>query len=525
MVMDTPSPQCVGREFVRQYYTVMNKAPLYLHRFYNYNSSFVHGALDCPGQESKPVVGQQAIHQKIMQLNFRDCRAKILQVDSHETLGNGVVVQVAGGLSNNSQGMRPFVQTFVLAPQSPKKYYVRNDIFRYQDDIYDDEEVTDNQEETIDREIEETVTDIPDSPPVKVGDPAAGDYFGPEVISPPNGNSHEMETCPPEEPISPAVSPEAQCPAEAEIEQEIEPEPEPQKSEWDLPDEQFTSEGQSPADEPEPDDATGSLQPEPKTYANMVSKHAVGVGGFLPTVTALGSVDNAVEPQPKPEPAVFTKVQPTGLISTPNSSLVTGGASNLGAGTSQTQRMPRPPRSSFQGTNRADVREATPSSVTGRIGGTPDSEGRKMGILPYPDSQQLFVGNLPHSISEEELKEFFSQYGRVLEMRINTKPPMKMNSGTKVPNFGFIVMDDPADVSNILQKKPIYFNHHRLNVEEKKAKPREQRSGGGGDGRLGGGNRGMMGRGGMGGRFGGRGMVSMGRGDRGGGRGNYVPRR
>ena len=30
--------------------------------------------------------------------------------------------------------MRAFVQTFVLAPQLPKKYYVHNDIFRYQDD-------------------------------------------------------------------------------------------------------------------------------------------------------------------------------------------------------------------------------------------------------------------------------------------------------------------------------------------------------------------------------------------------------
>ena len=30
--------------------------------------------------------------------------------------------------------MRAFVQTFVLAPESPKKYYVHNDMFRYQDD-------------------------------------------------------------------------------------------------------------------------------------------------------------------------------------------------------------------------------------------------------------------------------------------------------------------------------------------------------------------------------------------------------
>ena len=30
--------------------------------------------------------------------------------------------------------MRAFVQTFVLAPETPKKYYVHNDIFRYQDE-------------------------------------------------------------------------------------------------------------------------------------------------------------------------------------------------------------------------------------------------------------------------------------------------------------------------------------------------------------------------------------------------------
>jgi len=61
-------------------------------------------------------------------------------VDSQSTLGNGVVVQVTGELSNAGQPMRRFTQTFVLAAQSPKKYYVHNDIFRYQDEIISDEE-------------------------------------------------------------------------------------------------------------------------------------------------------------------------------------------------------------------------------------------------------------------------------------------------------------------------------------------------------------------------------------------------
>ena len=46
--------------------------------------------------------------------------------------------------------MRRFMQTFVLAPQSPKKYYVHNDIFRYQDEVFHDNDTdTENLEETV----------------------------------------------------------------------------------------------------------------------------------------------------------------------------------------------------------------------------------------------------------------------------------------------------------------------------------------------------------------------------------------
>ena len=41
---------------------------------------------------------------------------------------------MTGELSSGGRPMRAFVQTFVLAPETPKKYYVHNDIFRYQDD-------------------------------------------------------------------------------------------------------------------------------------------------------------------------------------------------------------------------------------------------------------------------------------------------------------------------------------------------------------------------------------------------------
>ena len=56
---------------------------VFVFRFYSHNSSFVHGGLAENGREAEAVFGQQEIHQKIMTLNFRDCHAKIRQVNRH----------------------------------------------------------------------------------------------------------------------------------------------------------------------------------------------------------------------------------------------------------------------------------------------------------------------------------------------------------------------------------------------------------------------------------------------------------
>lgn len=58
-------------------------------------------------------------------------------------------VQVTGELSNNGEPMRRFMQTFVLAPQTPKKFYVHNDIFRYQDEVYQDNSDTESEDQQL----------------------------------------------------------------------------------------------------------------------------------------------------------------------------------------------------------------------------------------------------------------------------------------------------------------------------------------------------------------------------------------
>jgi hypothetical protein len=90
---------------------------------------------------NKTVIGIENISKRIEELSLKQRHVKIRQVDCHSTVGSSVVVQVCGEISstsildNQTPIMKRFVQTFVLAPtpNSKQKYYVHNDIFRYQD--------------------------------------------------------------------------------------------------------------------------------------------------------------------------------------------------------------------------------------------------------------------------------------------------------------------------------------------------------------------------------------------------------
>ncbi|KAK6187522.1 hypothetical protein SNE40_005527 [Patella caerulea] len=462
MVMETPSPQCVGREFVRQYYTLLHEAPVHLHRFYSHNSCFVHGGVEKPGEELPPVTGQSEIHKKIMSLNFRDCHAKIRQVDSQSTVGEAVVVQVTGELSNNGQQMRRFMQTFVLAPQSPKKYYVHNDIFRYQDEVFhdNDSDVDITEECDVESEVENGQQVEPQ------GDPS---NFYANTDSPiSNGTAHVQERI--ESP--PLKEPEM-------------------KEEEDIEEDKYEEEPVAKSPEP-PVEEEPPAEPKPFSWAALASKKTPG--GNIPPASQVNMAAN--------------KPQTTSTESKSDQNEAP-----------QPQRQARPvPR------DRNREREKTSSFSRADGDGDNDSlSGRRM--PRYPDSHQLFVGNLPHNILEKDLKSFFEHYGNVMELRINTK-----SGGGKVPNFGFVVFDSPEPVQQILSNKPIRYNgDHRLNVEEKKPRgdgnrPSSGRGGmsrggmnSGGSGRGGfGGGRGGMNRGGFGNRSEGRGGNSNAGGGRGG---------
>ncbi|MCR9216632.1 MAG: RNA-binding protein [bacterium] len=106
---------------------------------------------------------------------------------------------------------------------------------------------------------------------------------------------------------------------------------------------------------------------------------------------------------------------------------------------------------------------------------------------------KIYVGNLPFSSSENDVRDLFAEHGQVSDVAII------MDRDTGRPRgFGFVEMPSDSEASEAINKLNGYdLGGRQLNVNE--AKPREDRGGGGGRGGYGGG------RGGGGGYGGGRG--------------------
>jgi RNA recognition motif-containing protein len=115
-------------------------------------------------------------------------------------------------------------------------------------------------------------------------------------------------------------------------------------------------------------------------------------------------------------------------------------------------------------------------------------------------NSKLYVGNLPYSATEDELRDLFSQAGTVNSVVIITDRDTGRSKG-----FGFVEMSSPADA----QKAISMFDGHSLadrQIRVSEARPQEARPdrgpGGGGGFRRGSGGGGGRDRRGGGGGYG-----------------------
>lgn len=96
-------------------------------------------------------------------------------------------------------------------------------------------------------------------------------------------------------------------------------------------------------------------------------------------------------------------------------------------------------------------------------------------------SKRIYVGNLPFSASEDEIRDLFSEYGAVESVHVVTDRDTGRPRG-----FAFVEMTSGADEA-IQALDQSSMGGRNLNVNE--ARPRQERGRGGGGGGGGGGPR------------------------------------
>lgn len=105
------------------------------------------------------------------------------------------------------------------------------------------------------------------------------------------------------------------------------------------------------------------------------------------------------------------------------------------------------------------------------------------------DKKKLFVGSLPWSVTSDQLKELFSQYGEITEAVVISD----RNTG-RSKGFGFVTFANEEDAQKALEMNGKDVEGRAIIVNT--ARPREERRPGGGGGYRSGGGGGYGGGGG-----------------------------
>ncbi|EAW14689.1 NTF2 and RRM domain protein [Aspergillus clavatus NRRL 1] len=478
----------VGWYFVEQYYTNMSRSPEKLHLFYSRRSQLVFGT----EAESVPVaIGQKEINDKFKQLDFQDCKVRVLNVDSQASFDN-ILISVIGEISNKSEPSRKFIQTFVLAEQ-PNGYYVLNDIFRY---LVDEEEVV--TEEATPAEAPAAAAPAPaeEQAVEAVEQKPAAEEATPEVTEAQVDNEvavaqvdekleqaeeKEEEKAVEEDQTNgteaekPEVAEEVPAPAEpeaAEPEKPATPEPTPAEP----------VQKEAPAPEKE---AAPPAKALPKTWANIASK--IGAAAAAPVVPAVpaapakpaatpaaapaAAAPAAAQPQSAPAPAPAPASAPA-----PAPAPASAPASAPAAAAPAAESTPsQPPAGDNAGWQTAGQDHKKSQSRA----------GEEQNVLAY-------IKNVNEKVDASLLKQTLSRFGK-----------LKYFDVSRQKNCAFVEFAEPAGYAAALAANPHQIGSEQISVEERR--PRGNAYGGnanygagrGGAGRGRGDRAGSQGRGGF----------------------------
>ncbi|USP82674.1 hypothetical protein yc1106_09948 [Curvularia clavata] len=445
----------VGWYFVEQYYTTLSKSPDRLYLFYNKRSQYVSGV-----EEDKVNVclGQKAINERIKELDFKDTKVRVTNVDSQGSDAN-IVIQVIGEISNQGQPHRRFVQTFVLAEQT-NGYFVLNDIFRYLAEEPEEDEEQQEQAAPANGVTEPAPTAaVPENTEPKSDEVATSE----EAL---NKVDHKLQEVAKEEPAEEEAAPAAPAQQEPEVEQPaaeeapaaveekaaeepqapVEETTEPQKPAAPAPSAQKAAPVAMPSGPPKP--------AAPRTWASLAaSAHKVAT----PVVNA---------PASQQAPA-----QPKAAAAT----------------------TPAPAQSATPAASQpaAPAREQSPAASQGEAAGWQTATGHKkeqsraQNASPAadPDQKRAYIKNVYSQVEEGALRAALTKFGEIEYLDIS-----------RGKNCAFVDFKTPAGFQAAVAANPHTVNGIEMKVEERRQNPGQFNRGGFARGGA------SRGRGGMGGQ-------------------------
>lgn len=451
----------------------------------------IHGS---GNDRCEPIKGQEAIKKKILSFGYKDCRTKIDTVDSLESSLDNVVIQVVGQLSNDQQPMRRFFQTFVLCRRNTNHYFVKNDIFRFQDyeypeeDDYFENELNTSQVSNIEPSAplaseSTSVNDLPinslsvsnnnEAPVVATVAPTAStanntvntlddvsalntsNIIGSTLLNNSVNSAHiessAVETNNVIERIASTLTSRNDVVHSVAIQQQQQPTPAAVSA---------TPAGNSTINSNDlwgnhetVEEKTATIErhvePVPDIFQNSLNPiHSASVQAENLRNTVSTYANMVLRSSKAHEQSAFGHVEPIQVKSTLASSVKNDFSSTGDAFAPLSSKDTYVETKQSNGNGGSTFFDSLNSQDNNGFGSHFGSSHKKE-YSSSTDGQQLFVGHLDQSITEEQMSKFFSQYGPVLEASINRT---NQRHG-KALNFGFIIFEYADSVQKVLANK------------------------------------------------------------------------
>jgi hypothetical protein len=403
----------------------------------------------------------QAINERIKELEFKDTKVRVTNVDSQGSDAN-IVIQVIGEISNQGQPHKRFVQTFVLAEQT-NGYFVLNDIFRYLAD--EPEEDEDQQEQA--------------APANGVTEPA------PTAAAPENADLNQSDEI--------ATSEEDLKKVDNKLHQAAQEEPSVEEVAPAAPAQQVPEEVEQPAAEEAPAAVEDKAEEPTAAPAETTESEKPAAAAPAPAKSAQKAAPVAM-PSGPPKPAAprtwaslaasAHKVA-TPVVNAPAAQQAPSQPKAAAAASAQ-------PAAAAPSQTSAPARDQSPATSQGEAAGWQTATGHKKeqsraqnaGPAADPDQKRAYIKNVYSQVDDAALKTALTKYGEIEYLdisrgKVSERDEQCLASTNIWQNCAFVDFKTPAGFQAAVAANPHTINGIEIKVEERRQNPGQFNRGGG----------------------------------------------